>query len=127
MLTLFDCTPLGELSGLSVSYKILCVKSSYFTSSIHLVESHIQNWKGKPLLAARRKVLIKLILLSYHIFLLSYYYFPSTIINLLHYFIARFWRGGADFKFGIVWDSLDKICQPIDKGGRGFRNSAFLI
>lgn len=58
--------------------------------------------------------MLKSVLLSVPIYLMSYYKLPVHIIGKLHSILSKFWHGAK-----VRWDSLDILTIPRAQGGLG--------
>lgn len=77
---------------------------------------------GKFLSIGGRDILIKHVLQSQPIYLLSAIEPPKTVIKQLEFYMARFFWDSSDGKQKYHWSSWPNLCYPIEEGGVGFRS-----
>ncbi|XP_058751317.1 uncharacterized protein LOC131624383 [Vicia villosa] len=96
------------------------------------LKARLDNWKSRFLSFGGRITLIKSILSSLFIFLLSFYKAPVSIYKEIRRIQANFLWGDKVSKKKIHWVGWDKVCTPLDRGGLGVRkieefNDALLL
>ncbi|XP_059289936.1 uncharacterized protein LOC132043485 [Lycium ferocissimum] len=103
---------------LSNNWKIVV----YFGGLISKVAARIQSWHGKLLSFGGRAVLIKSVLHSLPLHLLSVVEPPKTTISLIEKYIANFFWGDNAGKNKYHWKAWKDLCFPKEEGGVGFRS-----
>lgn len=99
---------------------------------IEKFQGRLQAWKGRLLSPAARVVLIKAVLQSLPIYYMATSKIPASVINEINSIVKRFFWGKHDKQRYLAFVAWDKIVQPIEMGGLGFRdlltmNEALLI
>lgn len=89
---------------------------------VNKLSNKIESWATKPLSQAGRVVMMKSVLLSIPIYMMSCYKLPSHIIVQLHSSFNVFWHGSK-----LRWDSIEILTTLKGKGGLGLRNLKSLI
>ncbi|XP_019231693.1 PREDICTED: uncharacterized protein LOC109212501 [Nicotiana attenuata] len=97
-------------------------KMAFYEGMITKVLDKIQAWKGKLLSIGGMAVLIKSVLQSMPIHLLSTVNPPANVINKLHKLFARFFWSNSVEGRARHWASWDTLCMPIEEEGVGFRS-----
>ena len=78
------------------------------------------NWKEKLLSAVENEVLIKAVAQAIPTYTMSYFKLPNNICDDLTSMISQLWWEQRKDK--MAWVSWEKMCQPKEKGGMGFRD-----
>lgn len=79
------------------------------------VSNRIQGWQGKLLSYGGKAVMIKAVLHSLPLYLLSAVSPPKTILNQVEKIIARFYWGSDDGSKKYHWKSWKDLCFWIQK------------
>ncbi|XP_060182379.1 uncharacterized protein LOC132612052 [Lycium barbarum] len=112
----------GQLVNKSKSCFLVTPKTNYSTIQDIKVAARIQSWHGKLLSFGGRAVLIKSVLHSLLVHLLSVVKPPQTIISLIEKYIANFFWGDNAGKNKYHWKAWKDLCFPKEEGGVGFRS-----
>ncbi|XP_058765712.1 uncharacterized protein LOC131639232 [Vicia villosa] len=86
------------------------------------VRKKLNSWKGRWLSFGGRITLLKSVLSSMAIFTLSFFKAPKKVIEELNKMQSNFLWGGSEGNWKTHWVSWKDLCQPVEKGGLGFRN-----
>ena len=81
----------------------------------------VNGWTGRWLSKGGKEVIIKSILLALPTYVMSTFLLPLEICKNLASAIAQFWWSSNLPKRGIHWAKWEKVCQPKEEGGIGFR------
>ncbi|GJU30484.1 putative RNA-directed DNA polymerase, eukaryota, reverse transcriptase zinc-binding domain protein [Tanacetum coccineum] len=81
--------------------------------------SKLSNWNANYLSFGGRLTLIKVVLGSLRIYLLSIFKAPALILNSLERIRANFFWGGAIVSKKIAWVKWSNVLSSFDKGGLG--------
>ncbi|XP_060183095.1 uncharacterized protein LOC132613053 [Lycium barbarum] len=97
-------------------------KKDFFTNILMKIMNRLQSWKGKLLSFGGRAILIKHVLQSMSIHLLSAVNAPIGVIRQIHKMFAQlFWSNTVGGK-SRHWASWNRPCFPVMEGGMGFRS-----
>ncbi|XP_049364529.1 uncharacterized protein LOC125829336 [Solanum verrucosum] len=91
----------------------------YFSDLINKVVNRITGWKAKILSYGGRKTLVKHVLQSLPIHLISAIYPPSTIIKQIQNLMADFFWGWKNDRKKYHWSSWKNLSFPYEEGGIG--------
>ncbi|XP_019240872.1 PREDICTED: uncharacterized protein LOC109220861 [Nicotiana attenuata] len=94
----------------------------FFNSIISKVVSKIRGWHGKILSHGGRATLIKHVLQSLPIHLLSAVSPPKTVLKQIEKLAANFFWGMDHNRYKYHWASWQKLAKPQEEGGIGLRN-----
>ncbi len=86
------------------------------------IAKKLQGWNEKFLSKAGSEVLIKAVAQSIPNFTMSCFKIPSSFCDEVNSMIAKFWWGSSSKGRKIHWKSWQKLCQPKEEGGIGFRD-----
>lgn len=95
-------------------------KKVVFASIKDRVWKKVHEWKEKLLSQVGRETLIKSVLQSIPIYVMSIFKLPDALIDEIHGMLARFWWGAREGERKIHWKSWDSLCLPKAQGGMGF-------
>ncbi|BFG35644.1 hypothetical protein CerSpe_219180 [Prunus speciosa] len=96
-------------------------KGSSFAHLKERLGKKLFSWKGKLLSSAGKEILIKTVAQA-PLYSMSVYLLPKYFCDDLNRLIADFWWNGNSGDRKIHWLAWDKLCQPKDLGGLGFRD-----
>jgi ribonuclease HI len=82
----------------------------------------INSWRGRALSRAGKEVMIKSVLQAIPTYVMSIYLIPDSTIKELERLMNSFWWGGGANNKGIRWLAWDRMTQPKNRGGMGFRD-----
>ncbi|VFQ77929.1 unnamed protein product [Cuscuta campestris] len=91
----------------------------------HLVahfDKHLLSWYSKTLNPMGRLILIKHVLSSIPLHVLTVHTIPASIINSLHSRMANFFWGSRNGARLHHWKSWTSLCQPSSSGGLGIND-----
>ncbi|KAL3652392.1 hypothetical protein CASFOL_002073 [Castilleja foliolosa] len=95
-------------------------KVSYFEELIHKIVQRLESWRGKFLSFAGKITLLKAVLSSLPIHILSATVVPKKVIQRVEkYFKSFLW--GQNGEDRTHWVSWNKVCTPKAEGGLGLR------
>ncbi|XP_042973032.1 uncharacterized protein LOC122304830 [Carya illinoinensis] len=98
-----------------------CMKSAYLEEIVGKIKARLEGWKNKLLANGARVLLLKHVLMSLPIYLLSTVYVPGLVMTSINRCLSNFFWGVQDGKPKKHWKSRDKLCLPVAEGGMGFR------
>lgn len=78
-------------------------------------------WKEKLLSQARCEILIKAIIEVIPTYTMSCFKLPKGLIRDIETLIRKFWWKYKGEQRKIHWINWDKLCQPKNEGGMGFK------
>ena len=112
----------GELPvrylGLPLISKRLSAKEC--SPLIQAVSHRLQSWKAKLLSYAGRLELIKSVLSAMHLYWMSVFALPSSVLQEIDKMMMGFlWFGHGNMK--CILTSWKNVCRPKDEGGLGIR------
>ncbi|CAA0813004.1 Unknown protein [Striga hermonthica] len=102
------------------------VTTATYAGILEKAESRLAGWKGRSLSAAGRLTLTRSALSSFPYYAIQAVALPSTICNRLDQCGRTFlWGGSTDQRKPhlVPWED---ICQPLDCGGLGLKQSKFM-
>ncbi|KAL5550752.1 hypothetical protein UlMin_000928 [Ulmus minor] len=88
------------------------------------VWNKLKGWYDSLFYQAGKEVLIKAVIQAIPSYAMSYFCLPKLLIKDIHRLISHFWWGSNEGKKKIHWAKWDKLCQPKENGGLGFRDLA---
>ncbi|XP_059284936.1 uncharacterized protein LOC132038264 [Lycium ferocissimum] len=97
-------------------------KKEFFNALILKIMNRLQGWKGKMLSFGGRAILIKHVLQSMPIHMLSAVNPPMGIIRQIHKMFAQFFWSNTIGGRSTHWVAWNKLCVPTPEGGLGFRS-----
>lgn len=101
--------------GVPLTYKKLLIRD--WAPLVRHFESRLSMWKGSCHSYAGRLVLIKSVLYSLPVYLMSLFKMPTTLVTKLAGYMRRFlWKGRIDGRC-LNRVSWDVICSPYSVGG----------
>jgi hypothetical protein len=98
------------------------VKSWYFDDLLVKISKKIEGWKMRYLFAGARLLLIKHVLSSLSVHLLSVLPVPKQIFGKINRLFSTFFWGSSEGRPKRKWVSWESVCRPVDEGGVGIRN-----
>ncbi|XP_057811840.1 uncharacterized protein LOC131026083 [Salvia miltiorrhiza] len=99
-------------------------KSEIFQMLVDRVRKKAKDWKRRYLSGAGKTVLIKTVLQSILIYLISCFDLPTQICQRLNSIAASFFWGQNKDERRIHWKSWSKLCRLKMEGRMGFRDNA---
>ncbi|XP_055814563.1 uncharacterized protein LOC129884258 [Solanum dulcamara] len=97
-------------------------KKEFFNTLTLKIMNRLQGWKGKMLSFGGRAILIKHVLQSMPIHMLSAVNPPIGIIRQIHKMFAQFFWSNTIGGRSRHWVSWNKMCVPTTEGGLGVRS-----
>ena len=79
-------------------------------------------WKEKIISKAGREVLIKTVAQAIPIYSMSIFKLPKKVCDDINSVLAKYWWGQTHNEKKIHCINWNKLCNPKNKGGMGFRN-----
>ncbi|XP_071918841.1 uncharacterized protein [Coffea arabica] len=96
-------------------------KSSYYAAVCQSILGRVLSWKSKFLSAEGKMVLIKHVLSSMPVHLLSAAVIPSSLFKSIEQVCSNFlWESTAE-ESKFHWIRWTQLCYPVEEGGVGFR------
>ncbi|XP_019265849.1 PREDICTED: uncharacterized protein LOC109243378 [Nicotiana attenuata] len=100
------------------------LRISHFNNLIAKVVGRTKGWHGKMLSYGGRATLIKYVLQSLPIHLLSAISPPKIVMKQIERLMANFFWGMEKDKLKYHWASWHKLSYPVNEGGIGFKSIA---
>ncbi|CAH9143431.1 unnamed protein product [Cuscuta epithymum] len=85
-------------------------------------DNKLSSWKMKMLSQGGRLILIKHVLNSIPLHVVSVTNIPVAVVNMINLMIANFFWGTRDNKPKYPWAKLKRLCKPTVNGGMGIRS-----
>lgn len=82
----------------------------------------ILGWKGKLLSCVGREILIKAVAQATPTYTMSCFKLPDSLCKELNSMMGNFWWGQKDKERKMAWVTWEKLCNPKEEGGMGFRD-----
>uniref|UniRef100_A0A803NT49 Reverse transcriptase zinc-binding domain-containing protein n=1 Tax=Cannabis sativa TaxID=3483 RepID=A0A803NT49_CANSA len=82
----------------------------------------LQGWKMGLFSQAGREVLIKLVIQTISVYVMSCFRLSKGLIHEIQALIARFWWGSTTAKHQVHWGDWEKLCKDKWAGGMGFKD-----
>jgi hypothetical protein len=98
------------------------VKSWYFDDLLVKISKKIEGWKMIYLSVGARLLLIKHVLSSLPVHLLSVLPMPKQIFGKINRLFSTFFWVSSEGRPKRKWVSWESVCRPLDEGGVGIRN-----
>lgn len=98
------------------------VKSCYLYDLLLKISKKIEGWKMRYISAGARLLLIKIVLSSLLVHLLSVLPVPKQIFDKINSLFSTFFWGSLEGRPKRKWVSWEAVCKPVDEGGVGLRN-----
>ncbi|XP_015159877.1 uncharacterized protein [Solanum tuberosum] len=112
----------GPITYLGCPLYIGRPRITYFSDLINKVVNRITGWKTKILSYGGRNTLVKHVLQSLPIHLVSAISPPSTVIKQIQNLMADFFWGWKNDRKKYHWSSWKNLSFPYEEGGVGMRN-----
>ncbi|KAM3301189.1 hypothetical protein P3S67_015690 [Capsicum chacoense] len=96
-------------------------KASLFVEIMCKIINRIERWPNELLSIGGREILIKYILISLHINIITTLHPPMSLINEVEKMLNRFLWGGSNEKKKYHWASWEKLYYSYEEGWGGFR------
>ncbi|XP_042939531.1 uncharacterized protein LOC122274569 [Carya illinoinensis] len=97
------------------------MKTVYLEEIVEKIKARLEGWKNKLLANGAPVLLLKHVLMSLPIYLLSTVYVPGSVMKSINRCLSNFFWGVHEGKPKKHWKSWDKLCLPAAEGGMGFR------
>ncbi|KAG5591558.1 hypothetical protein H5410_042072 [Solanum commersonii] len=97
-------------------------RASYFEDILRKIARRIMSWHNRLLSVGGKLTLIKHVLQSIPIYLLSVTNPPKNIIEQVHQLMTKFLWGGTRDTRGTQWFRWGELCYPREEGGLGLRS-----
>ncbi|XP_060186235.1 uncharacterized protein LOC132615631 [Lycium barbarum] len=94
----------------------------HYKEIIEKIQNRLSSWTGKLLSIGGRKTLIKHVLHSMHIHLLSACDPSSVVLAQIHSLFAKFFWSNSVGNSSKHWATWTTLCHPQKEGGMGFRS-----
>jgi len=96
---------------------------NFWDPAVNHIKALLSSWKSRHLPFGDCLVLLKFVLTSLHVYALSFFKAPSSIIASLDSLLIRFFLGGCEENRKISWIDWESICVDKEVGGLGVRRS----
>ena len=111
------------LTYLGLSLTLGCLKLVHLQPTLDRVKAKLAGWQGKLLSAGGRRELVRSVLSSMPIYLLTALKVPKKFISELDKSRRRFlWAGNQDFHGGKCKVNWTTTCLPLERGGLGIKD-----
>ncbi|KAG5570617.1 hypothetical protein H5410_060383 [Solanum commersonii] len=97
-------------------------KNIFFEDCIRKISGRICSWQNKFLSYGGKMILIRHVLQSIPIYLLSVMCPPKGVVKRLHQVFAKFFWGNSEVERRKHWVAWESLCYPLEEGGLGFRS-----
>ncbi|XP_059284862.1 uncharacterized protein LOC132038160 [Lycium ferocissimum] len=97
-------------------------RKEYYSDLIKRMKGRLHSWKGKLLSFGGKAVLIKSVLQTMPLHLLSVLAPPKCVLNELHKVFARYFWSNKEEGRSKHWVAWKDVCLPIQEKGLGFKS-----
>ena len=97
-------------------------KTNTFAQLKAKVAKKLAGWKEKLLSTAGKEVFIKAMAQAVPTYTMSCFKLPNAICDELTSMVSQFWWGQKKEEKRVARMSWEKLCQPKERGGMGFRD-----
>lgn len=94
----------------------------HFEELINKIRDKVSGWKTRLLSAGGKLILLKHVLSSLPIYLLSVLQVPKSVLGAINIILSTFFWGESDGIPKKKWCAWNKICKPTNEGGVGLRD-----
>ncbi|OVA03985.1 Ribonuclease H domain [Macleaya cordata] len=98
------------------------IRVRYFDDLLSKIRHKLAGWKANFLTQGGKLIMIRHVLSSMAIYLLSAVSVPTTVLQKVDRVISNFFWGSHEGKPKRKWVSWNAICKPVSEGGLGVRN-----
>ncbi|OVA09801.1 Ribonuclease H domain [Macleaya cordata] len=98
------------------------VKIRYFDDLLTKIRIKLAGWKANFLTQGGKLIMIRHVLSSMAIYLLSAVSVPKSVLAKVNLMFSNFFWGSHEGKPKRKWVSWNSICKPVSEGGLGVRN-----
>ncbi|XP_042973035.1 uncharacterized protein LOC122304835 [Carya illinoinensis] len=120
LLTSTACLAMKRYLGVPVVYGRL--KLIHFPDIIHRIRMKFEGWKINFLSTGARLILLKHVLSSIPVHLLSVLHVPTMVFHQFNKIFSTFFWGSINGSPKKKWIKRDRLCKLVDEGGVGLRN-----
>ncbi|KAK0592975.1 hypothetical protein LWI29_028449 [Acer saccharum] len=117
-----DCQTIKRVLGFYAKASGQENKRQLFASIRDRIWGKIKGWQSKLFSAGGKEVLLKAVVQAIPAYSMSLFRLPKGLVHDIHRLCTRFWWGSSDDARKTHWGSWQKLCQPKDSGGLGFRD-----
>lgn len=118
----------GVVEGFFFPFKHLGVpiisgrlKAIHLDDLVGKVKKRLEGWQNRLLSNGARLMLLKHVLMSLPIHLMSVIQVPLSVVRVLNRYFSNFFLGMIDGKPKKHWLAWLAVCQPVGEGGVGLR------
>ena len=96
-------------------------KRNSFNDIKEKLSKKLAGWKEKLLSKAGKEVVIKVVAQAIPTYTMSCFKIPDSLCDKMTSMIQNFWWGRKRDERKMAWLSWEKLCEPKEVGGMGFR------
>ena len=96
-------------------------KRNSFNDIKEKLRKKLARWKEKLLSKAGKEVVIKVVAQAIPTYTMSCFKIRDSLCDEMTSMIQNFWWGQKRDKRKMAWLSWEKLCEPKEEGGMGFR------
>ncbi|XP_042965908.1 uncharacterized protein LOC122299590 [Carya illinoinensis] len=97
------------------------LKVSYFEDLMNRIRDRLEGWQNRLLSAGARLLLLRHVVSSIPVHLLSVLHTPKKVVSSLNRIMSNFFWGISNGKQKRKWVAWKKVCMPTKEGGLGLR------
>ncbi|OVA07571.1 hypothetical protein BVC80_669g5 [Macleaya cordata] len=98
------------------------IRVSYFDDLLTKIRDKMAGWKANFLTHGGKLIMIRHVLSSMSVYLLSTVAVPKRVLAMVNRMIATFFWGSSEERAKRNWVAWANLCTPLPEGGLGVRN-----